>query len=85
MVIIEKVFEIVESLMITGKYIEGGIIRASYKKRKRMVLRFVRRMMFHLIASFDCKILEKNSHLLKHTEYVNTAPYKYWFVNLSAK
>jgi len=80
MVIIEKVFEIVESLMITGKYIEGGIIRASYKKRKRMVLRFVRRMMFHLIASFDCKILEKNSHL-----HNSLAPYKYWFVNLSAK
>lgn len=40
---------------------------------------------FHLIAPFDCKIVEKNCDLHKHAAYVNTAPYKYWFAILSAK
>lgn len=40
---------------------------------------------FHLIAPFNCKIVEKNSDLHKHTEYVNTAPYKYWFAILTAR
>jgi len=40
---------------------------------------------FHLMAPFDCKILEKNRDLHKHTAYVNTAPYKYWFAILTAK
>ncbi|WP_282143280.1 glycine cleavage system protein H [Cellulophaga baltica] len=40
---------------------------------------------FHLIAPFNCKIIEKNSGLQKYTAYVNTAPYKYWFAILTAK
>jgi len=40
---------------------------------------------FHLIAPFDCEIIEKNKDLQKHTVYVNTNPYKYWFAILSAK
>jgi len=39
----------------------------------------------HLIAPFDCKIVEENRDLHKYTAYVNTAPYKYWFAILSAK
>lgn len=40
---------------------------------------------FHLIAPFDCNLVEKNKDLHEHTAYVNTAPYMYWFVILSAK
>ena len=40
---------------------------------------------FHLIAPFDCKIVEKNRDLQKLTAYINTAPYKYWFAILTAK
>ncbi|WP_339837218.1 glycine cleavage system protein H [uncultured Maribacter sp.] len=40
---------------------------------------------FHLIAPFDCEIIEKNRDLQKHIAYINTAPYKYWFAILTAK
>jgi glycine cleavage system H protein len=40
---------------------------------------------FHLIAPFDCEIVEKNKDLHKLTAYVNTAPYKYWFAILTPK
>lgn len=38
-----------------------------------------------LIAPFDCEIVEENRDLHKHTAYVNTAPYKYWFAILATK
>lgn len=40
---------------------------------------------FHLIAPFECKILEINKDLHHHTAYVNTAPYKHWFAILTTK
>ena len=40
---------------------------------------------FHLIAPFDCKIIEQNSALHQQMAYINTAPYKYWFAILTAK
>jgi glycine cleavage system H protein len=40
---------------------------------------------FHLIAPFDCEIIEKNRDLHKHTAYVNTAPYNYWFAIITTK
>ncbi|WP_246124295.1 MULTISPECIES: glycine cleavage system protein H [Bizionia] len=39
----------------------------------------------NLIAPFDCKITEKNRDIHKHTSYVNTGPYKYWFAILTTK
>lgn len=40
---------------------------------------------FHLIAPFDCKIVERNRDLHKHIAYINTAPYKYWFAIITTK
>jgi len=40
---------------------------------------------FHLIAPFDCEIIEKNRDIHKHTAYVNTAPYNYWFAIITTK
>jgi len=40
---------------------------------------------FHLIAPFDCQIVEQNKDLQDQTAYINTAPYKYWFAILTTK
>jgi glycine cleavage system H protein len=40
---------------------------------------------FNLIAPFDFEIVEKNKDLQSHTAYINTDPYKYWFVILTTK